>query len=216
MEAAQSMMSQARLSKSFWAEAVATATYLRNRMVTTALKNGLTPYYLWSGKKPDLSNIRTFGCMVYSHIPEGQRRKLDMKANKLRFVGYTESTSNYKVWDEVKRRCYVRHDLIFNEDDFGETNNVVEKEGLEVENEEPIGTISSSDNRQREDPSQEELPSEQQPLLPQHEDSLPQSQPESSNETQPEPRRSERSRKPPTRYGRDDFADKACHFAHQA
>ena len=216
MEAARSMMSQARLSKSFWAEAVATATYLRNRMVTTALKNGLTPYQMWSGKKPDLSNIRTFGCIVYSHIPEGERRKLDMKANKLRFVGYTESTSNYKVWDEVKRRCYVRHDLIFNEGDFGETNDVVEKEGLEVENEESIGTIPTSDNRQREDPSQEEQSSEQQPLLPQHEDSLPQSQPESSNETQPEPRRSERSRKPPTRYGRDDFADKACHFAHQA
>ena len=206
-------MSQARLSKSLWAEAVATATYLRNRMVTTALKNGLTPYQMWSGKKPDLSNIRTFGCIVYSHIPEGERRKLDMKANKLRFVGYTESTSNYKVWDEVKRRCYVRHDLIFNEGDFGETNDVVEKE---VENEESIGTIPTSDNRQREDPSQEEQSSEQQPLLPQHEDSLPQSQPESSNETQPEPRRSERSRKPPTRYGRDDFADKACHFAHQA
>ena len=93
------------------------------------------------------------------------------------------------------------------------TNNVVEKE---VENEEPIVAISSSDNRQREDPSQEELPSEQQPLLPQNEDSLPESQPEFSNQTQPEPRRSERSRKPLTRYGRDDFADKACHFAHQA
>ena len=32
----------------------------------------------------------------------------------------------------------MRHDLIFNEDDFWETNNVVEKE---VENEEPIGAI---------------------------------------------------------------------------
>ena len=65
MEAAQSMIIQARLSNSFWAEAVATTTYLRNRMVTTALKDGLTPYQLWFGKKPNLKHIRTFGCMVY-------------------------------------------------------------------------------------------------------------------------------------------------------
>ena len=209
MEAVRAMMSQAYLSKSFWAEAVATATYLRNRMVTAALKDGLTPYQMWVGKKPDLRNIRTFGCMVYSHIPEGERRKLDRKAHKLRFVGYTESTSNYKVWDEVKRRCFVRHDLIFNEDDFGETD-VVEKKGLEAENEESIGTITPSDCRQREDLSKEE-----QPFLPQCEVTSPQPQPESSNESQPQLRRSERSRKPPTCYGRDEFADKACHCAYQ-
>lgn len=57
MEAARLMMIQAGVTNSFWAEAVSTATYLRNQMVSTAqsaLKSGLTPYQLWFGKKPDL------------------------------------------------------------------------------------------------------------------------------------------------------------------
>ena len=109
VEAARSMLSHAGLSNAYWAEAVATATYLRNRMVSTALKVGETPYLLWYGEKPNLKHVRVFGCVVYTHIPSEQRKKLDKKAHKLRFIGYTETASNYKVWDEEKRKCYIRH-----------------------------------------------------------------------------------------------------------
>ena len=37
-EAARSMMIHASLSNAYWAEAVSTATYLKNRIVTSALK----------------------------------------------------------------------------------------------------------------------------------------------------------------------------------
>ena len=42
--------------------------------------------------------------------------KLDKKAQKLRFIGYTETAINYKVWDEEKCKCY--NDIIFNENDY--------------------------------------------------------------------------------------------------
>ena len=38
VEAARSMLSHAGLSNAYWAEAITTATYLRNRMVSTALR----------------------------------------------------------------------------------------------------------------------------------------------------------------------------------
>ena len=90
------MLSHAGLGNMYWAEAVATATYLRNRMVSTALKIGETPYLLWYGRsyllwygeKPNLKHIRVFGCVVYTHIPDRNRKKLG-KAQKLRFIGYT-------------------------------------------------------------------------------------------------------------------------------
>jgi len=44
MESVRSMMSHAHLPNSFWAEVVATASYLRNHSVTTALEDGKTPY----------------------------------------------------------------------------------------------------------------------------------------------------------------------------
>ena len=118
VEAACSMLTHAGLSYAYWAEAVASAAYLRNRMVTTALKSDETPYQRWYGKKPNLQHIPIFGCMVYSHIPEGKRKKLDNRAHdqKLRFIGYTD---NYKVWDEKTRRSYIRYDVIFNKSDFG-------------------------------------------------------------------------------------------------
>ena len=57
VEAARSMISHAGLSKAYWAEAIATATYLRNRMVSSAIKSGITPYQLWYGKKPNLKHL---------------------------------------------------------------------------------------------------------------------------------------------------------------
>ena len=131
-EAARSMLQQAGLNKSFWAEAISTAAYLRNRMVTTVLKTGHTPYQLWFGKKPNLSHL---SCTVYAHVPERSRRKLDIKAQKFRFIAYTGTTGNYKVWDKFEQRCYVRHDVIFNENDRTTTSteeHSQEEESMEV------------------------------------------------------------------------------------
>ena len=125
------MLSHAGLDNAYWGEAVATATYLRNRMVSTALKIGETPYLLWYGEKPNLKHVRVFGCVVYNHIPDRNRKKLDKKAQKLRFIGNTGTANNYKVWDEEKHKLYVRHDVIFNENEFGKSTDANE---LELEN----------------------------------------------------------------------------------
>ena len=121
VDAARSMLIHAGLSNAYWAEAVATAAYLRNQMVTAALKTGETPYQRWYGKKPNFQHIRVFGCMVYIHIPEGKRKKLDKKSQKLRFIGYMDTTRNYRVWD------YIWHDVIFNESDFGKVKRGITK-----------------------------------------------------------------------------------------
>jgi len=118
VEAGRFMMYQAGLFHYFWAEAVSTASYLRNRMVMTALKCGNTPYQLWHGERPNLERIRVFGCAVCVHVPDGEHRKLDRKAQKFRFIGCTETAGNYRVWDELKHKCYIRHDVIFNKNVF--------------------------------------------------------------------------------------------------
>ena len=69
MQAARLMMIQAGVTNSFWTEAVSTATYLRNRMVSTALKSGLTPYQLWFDKKPDLRHWYLW-CVLYTLLSQ--------------------------------------------------------------------------------------------------------------------------------------------------
>ena len=126
-EAALSMILHAGLSKSFWGEAVCSAAYIRNRVITTA--TGTTPYERWYGKKPDVSNFRVFGCTAYAHVPDSLRQKLDQKAVKMRFVGYSLTQKGYRLYDENKRKIFIRRDVTFNETDFGHANRVQ----LEVE-----------------------------------------------------------------------------------
>ena len=49
---------------------------------TSAIKGNKTPLEVWSGKKPNVSHLKLFGCMVYAHVPDAQRQKLDKKAVK--------------------------------------------------------------------------------------------------------------------------------------
>ena len=120
VESARSMIAHAGLSNIFWAEAISAAAYVRNRLPTTALKEGETPYERWYGRKPDVSHFRVFGCMAYAHVPDCERRKLDAKSKKMRFVGYSLTSKGYRLFDETNRKLYIRRDVEFNESDFGQ------------------------------------------------------------------------------------------------
>ena len=67
VETMRSMLIDAKLPHKFWAEALSTATYLRNRSQTKAVK-GMTPIEAWTGEKPKVEHLRAFGCVTYSHI----------------------------------------------------------------------------------------------------------------------------------------------------
>lgn len=86
MEKARAMLSEANLPESLWGEAITTANYLRNRSPTA--NSDKTPWERMFGKKPDLSNLRTFGSKAFVHIPKKKRNKLGDTAEKGIMVGY--------------------------------------------------------------------------------------------------------------------------------
>uniref|UniRef100_A0A2N9HS45 Integrase catalytic domain-containing protein n=1 Tax=Fagus sylvatica TaxID=28930 RepID=A0A2N9HS45_FAGSY len=59
LDMVRSMMAQANLPISFWGDALMAAAYILNRVPSKSVPS--TPYELWSGKKPDLSNLRPWG-----------------------------------------------------------------------------------------------------------------------------------------------------------
>lgn len=61
------MLSNAGLSKEFWAEAVNMVCFLINWSPSTALEFK-TPEEVWSGKPPNYSNFRVIGCPAYVHV----------------------------------------------------------------------------------------------------------------------------------------------------
>ena len=72
MEKTRSMLLEAGLPESFWAEAMNTAVYLHNRSPTRSLE-GKTPYRAWNGIKPDLSHLNVFGCDAFLHVLDEKR-----------------------------------------------------------------------------------------------------------------------------------------------
>ncbi len=67
------MMAHAGLPERFWAEAVETAAYIRNRTPTTAIKDMKRPMEVWNGNVPNIAHMNAFGCMAYAHVPDVQR-----------------------------------------------------------------------------------------------------------------------------------------------
>ncbi|KAG5874230.1 hypothetical protein JTB14_012843 [Gonioctena quinquepunctata] len=115
MEMARCMLFDADLPNRFWGEAVVTtnSNYLQNRLPSRSID--VTPYEMWKNKKPNTSHIQKFGCYAYAMISEGQRRKLDEKAVKLRFVEYDKHSNGYRLLNENSLRITISRHVKFSD-----------------------------------------------------------------------------------------------------
>ena len=177
VESARAMIAHAGLPNCFWAEAVATAAYLRNRLPTSTFKNKITPYEKWYETKPNLSHLKVFGCVAYARIPDQERNKLDQKAEKMRFVGYSLQSKGYRLYDDTTHKIKIRRNVTFNESDYKlEKDVALQKENVTKQ----TVDIILEENENKDD------------LLYQQEKQLC---------------RSERQKKAPVKFGYDEFAD---------
>ncbi len=95
----RSLLHTARLEKKFWAEALATAVYIRNRVFSQSLAKTVTPHHRWTGNSPDLSHLRIFGSKCWYIVPKSKVRKLDARSKAGVMVGYSSVSKGYKIWD---------------------------------------------------------------------------------------------------------------------
>lgn len=116
MEKARCLLEEANLSSKFWAEAVNTAVYLKNRSPTKAVK--VTPLEAWSVEKPNLNMLKVFGCKAFMHIPKAKRTKLDAKSKEFIFVGYCTESKAYRLCDPVNLTIHKARDVVFFENQF--------------------------------------------------------------------------------------------------
>ena len=123
MEKVRCMLSNSKLSKSFWAEAAATSCFLINRSPSTAIDKK-TPEELWSGTPADYSVLRIFGCPAYAHVDNG---KLEPRSVKCVFLGYKPGVKGYRLWCPEARKTIVSRNVIFYE------NSMLKKSSVSVE-----------------------------------------------------------------------------------
>ncbi len=117
VQGAKAMMADAGLAKSWWADACRAFVYVKNRTVCAGIPKDKTPFHLWMGSQPDMSEIKIFGCPVYYYNSDNKKQKWDDTGLKGRFMGYCESEPAYLIWDGKRNIKVRRSDCIFFEEE---------------------------------------------------------------------------------------------------
>jgi len=95
-EMTAAMLKGANAKPYWWARAIKTAAYVRNRTYVKAI--GMTPYEAFTGKKPDLDHLRIFGSRLYVYNDAKDRQKLDDRGLEGILVGYGENVKGYIIY----------------------------------------------------------------------------------------------------------------------
>lgn len=88
LKKARCMLAQAQAPPAMWPHVITAANYLKNR-TRTGKEIRATPIERLTGKVPDVSNFRVWGCKVSIRLPDRQiKNKLEAVATVGAFVGY--------------------------------------------------------------------------------------------------------------------------------
>ncbi|WVZ92975.1 hypothetical protein U9M48_039002 [Paspalum notatum var. saurae] len=111
---ARSMLKAKKMPAEFWEEAVNTAVFILNRAPTKSLK-GMTPFEAWHGRKPDVSFMRTFGCIGHVKNVKPHLGKLEDRSTPMVFLGYEQGSKAYRLYDPRAERVHISRDVVFDE-----------------------------------------------------------------------------------------------------
>lgn len=149
---------------------------------------------MWTGKKPNNSHLRIFGCSAYGHI---RQDKLQAKTKKCVLLGYPEGTKGYRLWciEPGEEGCIISRDVVFNE-----TRMPLLEKKSEATEKDPLNS-PNIELKVEFDLSQTDTDGDSEP----EENENSETQKESTNDYQPLRERQKRTIKPPTRLGYADI-----------
>nr|GEV34972.1 hypothetical protein [Tanacetum cinerariifolium] len=108
IESARTMLVDAKLPVTFWAEAVNTACYVQNKVLVNKSQNK-TPYELFNSRTPAIGFLRPFGYHVMILSTLDHLGKFDAKGDEGYFVGYSLSSKAFRVF--IKRTKKVEENM---------------------------------------------------------------------------------------------------------
>jgi len=79
----------------------------------------MTPYEAMFKEKPDIADMRIFGCVAFVHVEKQKRDKLDDRAFKGVFVGYAGKTRGYLVYNPTTKKLVTSRNVTFDEKQRG-------------------------------------------------------------------------------------------------
>ncbi|CAI7743657.1 unnamed protein product [Closterium sp. NIES-53] len=116
VESVRTMLLHMGVQHHWWHLALRQAVWVRNCLERSTTPPGTTPYQLLTGKKPDLTLARVWGCMVQFMVPEQQRGgKLAPKARWGLHLGMSPESKGWEVLDLIDNKVVTSIEVIFYE-----------------------------------------------------------------------------------------------------
>nr|GEX37536.1 hypothetical protein [Tanacetum cinerariifolium] len=103
IEAARTMLADAKLPVTFWAEAVNTACYVQNMLLVNKSQNK-TPYKLFNSITPAIGFLRPFGCHVMILNTLDHLGKFDAKGDEGYFIQYSMSSKAFRIFNKRTKK----------------------------------------------------------------------------------------------------------------
>lgn len=138
MNAVRAVLNERQVSRVFWPEAVRWCVHVQNRSPTSAVDHR-TPEEAWTGVRPRVDYFRIFGCVAHAHVPDQKRSKLDDKSKRCVFLGVSDESKSYKLFDPIAKKVIVNRDVVFEEEkswDWGRSEEECKTDVLDWEEEE--------------------------------------------------------------------------------
>nr|GEZ86976.1 integrase, catalytic region, zinc finger, CCHC-type, peptidase aspartic, catalytic [Tanacetum cinerariifolium] len=102
VEAARTMLSTAKVPLFFWAEAIAITCFTQNRSLVIP-RYEKTPYHIINDQKPSVKFFHIFGSVCYI-VRDGENLdKMKEKGDECIFVGYSNRSRAYRVFNKRTR-----------------------------------------------------------------------------------------------------------------
>ncbi|KAI3681374.1 hypothetical protein L6452_36168 [Arctium lappa] len=115
VEAARTMLSHSNLPLFLWAEVVSTACYTQNRsMIHRRFKK--TPYALINNRTPTIKYFHIFGCKCFVLNDRENLNKFSAKADEGIFIGYSSTTTAYRVYLKKTKTVIESVNVTFDEE----------------------------------------------------------------------------------------------------
>ncbi|UYV68969.1 hypothetical protein LAZ67_6001832 [Cordylochernes scorpioides] len=118
IEGARALLIESGLPIKFWAEAMNTYTYLKNRTPSYHNTNK-TPEEMFTGRKPTVSHLKVFGCKVKFWTPKHKRSKFEKITKTGILVGYSSCRKAYRICNSENFTITETRDVAFLENQMG-------------------------------------------------------------------------------------------------
>uniref|UniRef100_A0AAV1V3K5 Integrase catalytic domain-containing protein n=1 Tax=Peronospora matthiolae TaxID=2874970 RepID=A0AAV1V3K5_9STRA len=112
VEMTRCMLSESKMDKTFWCEAMLTAVDILNVLPRASSPN-LSPFEMVFKRKPRMDIMRVFGSLCYAHIPKQNRNKLDPSGLRCMLLGYAKQHKAYRLLNTATGKVFVSRSVTF-------------------------------------------------------------------------------------------------------